>query len=212
MPVFKCFLSLLLSSLVLVLKGQCNGPFNGAANCDPNLSEIQVTGNSSIDFNFDSFQKINGGLVLNGVSVVRIKTFNNPALSCKWNLMMYISNGGGATPGNEWETLAQYGSGAAPAPLLDLIEVRVSNPCATPINNSNWQTFTASSGASLPIINDVLNYNPPGTCSGTQVNAAGSYLGNYGEYTFTIDYRITPGFVFQPGRYNLRITFCLSEM
>jgi hypothetical protein len=190
------------------------GPFNGATNCDPTASQIGITNSPDVEFNFDSFKDINGGIVLNGRTVVKVRAVNNPAQTCKWNLIMYVNNGGGVTPPSEWEELTVYGAGTAASPSLNLIEVRVSNACGTPINNSLWQSFAALNGSSINIINDVTNpgLNFPGFCNGSQVNTEGSHITNYGEYSFTIDYKIMPGFIYKPGRYNIKITFCLSEM
>lgn len=193
---------------------QCAGPFNGASNCDPNSSGISITNSPDIEFDFDSFGKINGGILLSGRSIVRITAANNPAQTCKWNLIMYVNNGSAIAPPNEWEELSVYGTGTALNPSLNLIEVRVNNICNTPQNNGIWQSFAANNGSSINIINDITNpgLNLAGNCNGSEVNTAGSFLTNYGEYTFTIDYKITPGFVHKPGRYSMRISFCLSEM
>ena len=56
-----------------------------------------------------------------------------------------------------------------------------------------------------------------GNCNASKVNSAGSYLNNPGEYTFIVDYKITPAagipsFPLSPGRYSANIKFCLSEM
>lgn len=128
---------------------------------------------------------------------------------------MYISNGGGTTPPAEWEALTAYGASTGTVPTLDLIEVRVSNYCATPLRNGQWQTFTLSAvPATVPcieIINDVLNFNLPGNCNGVQTNTQGDYLQNYGEYSFTVDYRIRPSKGMAAGRYVCKIIYCLSE-
>lgn len=197
----------------LNLASQCPGILNGAANCDPNASQLVIANSPNIEFNFDSFGKINGGMEMDGSSVIKIKANNNAGLSCKWNLIMYVSNDGGTTPPSEWSTLVNYGAGStANTPELDLIEIRVTNFCGTPINNGKWQSFTASTGSSINIINDVFNSNVAGLCNGSQTNAQGSFLSNYGEYSFTVDYRIKPGFIHEPGRYVMKIIYCLSEM
>ncbi len=194
------------------LSSQCNGPFNSASNCNPATSGISISNSPDIEFEFDSFSKINGGMVLSGRNIVKIKTVNNPAQTCKWNLIMYVNNGNSLISPAEWEELAFYGTGSAASPSLNLIEVRVSNACNTPQNNGIWQSFAALNGSSLNIINDITSLNLPGNCNGSQVNAAGSYLSSYGEYNFNIDYKISPGFIHKPGKYTLKISFCLSEM
>ncbi len=204
---------ILLACLVsLQSLGQCPGPVGGAANCDPALSQMIITNNPNVEFSFDSFGTISGGVELNGSSVIRIKAVNNPAATCKWNLKMYVYNGGGTTPPAEWETLTNYGATTGATPQLDLIQVRVTNFCGTPINNGQWQTFTPLNGSALDIINDVFNLNVAGACNGSQTNSQGSYLTNNGEFSFTIDYKIKPGYSFEPGRYVIKLVYCLSEM
>lgn len=195
------------------LAAQCPGITNGAANCDPNASQLIIANSPNIEFNFDSFGKISGGMEMDGSSVIKVIASNNAGLTCKWNLIMYVSNDGGTTPPAEWSTLTNYGSGSTSTnPELNLIEIRVTNFCGTPINNGVWQSFAALSGSSINIIHDVFNANLSGLCNGTQTNTEGSYLNNYGEYSFTVDYRIKPGFTHEPGRYVMKIMYCLSEM
>jgi len=197
------------------LSAQCPGPSGPTGICDPAQSQMLITNNPNIEFLFDSFGKINSGIELNGSSIIRIKALNNPGMTCKWNLKMYISNGGGTTPPAEWSALTNYGTSSGSEPTLDLIEVRVSNYCATPIANGQWQTFVLSgapsTSSSIDIINDILNLNLPGSCSMQQTNTEGSYLTNYGEYSFTVDYRIRPKKNTAPGRYVCKIIYCLSE-
>lgn len=193
------------------LRAQCPGPAGGAANCDPILSQMLITNNPNVEFSFDSFSKINSGIEINGSSIIRVKAVNNPSMTCKWSLIMYVYNTGGSAAPNEWTTLTNYGAISGIVPKLDLIEVKVTNACATPANSGQWQTFVPVNGASLPIINDIV-LNAPGSCSSSQpTNSEGSYLTNYAEYSFTIDYRLYPGLGMKAGRYNLKIVYCLSE-
>ena len=169
-----------------------------------------------VDFTFDSFSKINGGMQFYGSTQIKIITQNNPALICKWNLIMYVFNSGAPTPVNAFDEMALYGSGTGIQPTLNYIQVRVSNICGTPVNNGVWQTFAASNGAAIDIINNAV-LTLAGNCNASKVNSAGSYLNNPGEYTFIVDYKITPAagipsFPLSPGRYSANIKFCLSEM
>lgn len=194
---------------------QCIDPGTGTNSCDHSESKIILSTPPNIELIFDSFSSYNGGITLNGSSIVRLKVLRNYPLttdSCKWMLSMYVSNGGGVTPVTEWETLANYGSsGAGVIPNINLLEVRVSNGCQTPLNNGLWQRFDSISGDVIHVINS-STFTPAGTCGGQQVNGAGSYLTNYSEYSFTIDYRVRPGFLYRPGRYELSIKYCLTEM
>lgn len=211
-PVFKDIVKIIsfvfLICFVSKSYSQCGPP--PSANCQGiPASELMQTSAGNVDFTFDSFSKFNGGITMSGSTFLRLRVLpNNP--TCKWILRMYIDNNpGGGTPVNEWETLNTYGtSGITPA--LDLIEVKVYNSCNTPINSGVYQTFVPVNGSSIDIINDVLAINPAGSCI-TNVNGAGTYLTNYSEYNFTIDYRITPGLNFIPGMYQVSIKFCLVE-
>lgn len=211
--------TLICFSLILVfyrVQSQCPGPMGGASNCDPVLSEIQMNSPNLVDFTFDSFSKINGGMLFYGSTQIKITTVNNPALSCKWNLIMYVFNSGVPTPVNAFDELAQYGSGSGIQPTLNYIQIRVTNSCGTPLNNGLWQNFAAASGSAIDIINNAV-LTAAGNCNTSKVNTAGSYISNPGEYTFTIDYRIFPAagfpaFPLTPGRYSANIKFCLSEM
>lgn len=200
--------------VVQFLGAQCIGPFNGATNCEPSQSQLSIVNSTDIEFTFDSFGEVFSGIVRSGQTIVRVKAVNNPSATCKWNLIMYVNNASASTPNTEWEKLNAYGSSTAASPSLNLIQVRVSNACGTPQQNGVWQSFVALNASPIVIIQDLSSpgLNLPGSCSGQQVNTAGSYLTNYSEYTFTIDYKIAPGFIYAPGRYTLRISFCLSEM
>jgi len=194
----------------------CIGPLN--VNCTAGTSSISISSvsgtNQNLNFDFDSFSKINAGIVQYGSSIIKIKTFEAVAGSCNWTLKMNVSSAAAAA---EWETLTNYGSSSGVIPPLNLIEVRVTNGCGTPLNNGAWQTFAilpifAPQGTSLDIINNAAITNSLSICPTTQINGAGSYLTNYNAYTFTVDYRIIlAGFTYRPGRYTLKIEYCLSE-
>jgi hypothetical protein len=174
-------------------------------------SEIVMTTPLNYNFTFDNFGSYNGGITYTGATVLKIKTRDlSPADVCHWRLKMHIHTN--HTSGTSWDTTAVYGSGDAGVyPPLDLLSVRVYNACGTPFNNLVMQNFPNANDAELVIIDDAVLNLPGPPCSGEQVNAAGSYLSNYGEYTFNIDYRIKPGTVYTPGRYEISVWFCLSE-
>lgn len=195
---------------------------SASTECDANPSNSALVMNTTTnkEFIFDSFSKYSGGLTLNGSTILKVKVADNPALSgtCKWKLQMVVSNG--TSPDDtEWETMTSYGSGSSGTkPTLDILQVRVDNGCHTPQNAGVYITpFTTSlsPGNTVDIINTaVLTVNPAAgaACSGGQTNGVGTYLGlDYSEFSFTIDYRIKPGFDYLPGRYEIGIKFCLTE-
>lgn len=185
---------------------QCGPP--ATANCQGiPFSELIRSTPGNIDFTFDNFSKYNGGVTISGATLLRLKVLGNNA-SCKWVLRMYIDNNGAPTPANEWETSLPY-STSGDKPTLDLIQVKIYNGCNTPINSGVYQNFAPATGAFIDIINDVA-LNVAGSCT-TNVNGAGSYLTNYNEFSFTVDYRIVPGLTYAAGMYTLNIRFCLVE-
>jgi hypothetical protein len=197
----------LFSSSHYKIFSQCDIPI--VFNCDVVQSDILLSTPTNLDLIFDSFSEYQGGITLNGSSIIKLKLVDNPALTCKWKLTMYAINN--ALPAsNDWERTATFGSGSGLNPQCDILQVKVSNACSNATNNGIWQTFPLVSPSSLDIINSVA-LTPAGPCAATQTNGAGSYLTNYNEFSFTLDYRIVPGLTFMPGRYELKVKFCLTE-
>ncbi|HNQ13564.1 MAG TPA: hypothetical protein PKM16_10190 [Bacteroidia bacterium] len=189
----------------------CGAPIT--ANCNPYPDNEMLIASNNTEFIFDSFTDYLGGITLSGSTTLRLKV-DSGNVNCKWKLAMIIDNNpGGGTPATDWETLNTYGSSGT-VPTLDAIEVKVYNGCNTPINNNVYQTFfPALNGSNIDIINDVMLNTASTPCvPGVQVNSLGSYITNYNEFTFQIDYRVKPGFVFNPGIYALKISFCLVEI
>jgi hypothetical protein len=168
------------------------------------------------DFIFDSFSKWKSGITINGGTVIKVIAIQDAAPGatvCDWKLRMRV-NSSGAT-GDEWETLDSYGSTGGVKPSVVNLQVRISNGCNSPQNSGSWQTFSGD----MAII-DIVNPSPSNTTNlgnvscGGETNGAGSYLGvDYNEFVFTIDYRIVPdvGFNLAPGRYEVKLDFCISQ-
>jgi hypothetical protein len=192
----------------VTLNAQCGPPVT--ANCQGiPASGLTLSTPGNVNFVFDSFDKIKAGITISGSTILRLKVTPNNA-ACKWALRVFIDNNpGGGTPASEWEKLSIYGSAIGNKPKLNLLQVRVYNGCNTPINSGVYQTFAAADGSFIDIV-DGLALTPAGSCT-TNVNGAGSYLTNYNEYNFTIDYRLIPGMVMTPGYYQVSLRFCLVE-
>ena len=211
MGIKKAYLILCCATVFLAatisVNAQCGPP--AASNCKAiPASNMFIAGNINLDFIFDSFSKYTSGITISGATQLRLTVLPNNA-SCKWKLRVYIDNNPSApTPLNEWETLNSYG-GSGNTPLIDLMEVRIYNGCNTPINSGIYQNFTPVNGSFIDIINDIV-LNPAGACI-ANVNGSGSYLTNYKEYSFTIDYRLHPGLQYKAGAYQLTLRFCLVE-
>lgn len=177
----------------------------GSVSIDPNTA-------ATANLVFDTFSDYQGGVTINSVATVRVRVEDQaiPDPDCRWFLYMEVYNNPGAgTPAGEWETLFQYGAGTAPTPDIDILQVRVRNACQTAPIDGVFQNFN-NDGDILDIIADLLPLTPAGSCA-QNVNGPGDYLTNYNEYTFTIDIRVTPGFLFSPGIYELGVKFHLEE-
>ena len=191
----------------------CTNPVtSNCADAIAGTSKFLMSTPGNVDFEFSDMQKYVAGITHSGSTQLRLKIDEIIAGDCKWRLMMYIDNNG-YLPNNEWEPLTFYGSSGT-APQLNLIQVKVYNGCGTPLNSGVYQIFAGNVNYALleiiPALSDPRNL--PGTCSGTQVNAPGSYLTDYNEYNFNIDYRILPGYSLRPGAYQIKINFCLVEV
>lgn len=187
-----------------------SGFLSHAQFCD--LVSLSFNGQTNIDFTFDTFSKYLGGITQNGVTRLRVTVDNsinnNPA--CRWNLVIYVDNGNGSTPNTEWESLfTQSVSGNVPA--IDLLQLRVSNRCNTPLVGNQYINAPLNAGTPIMIIrNDGITV-PAGSCV-TNVNGPGNSTSNYNEYTFDIDYRLIPGVGLKSGIYQLRIKYLLTEI
>jgi len=175
---------------------------------------VELTPNTPVQalFSFDEFRDYQGGLILSNVATLRlnIEDLAIPDPDCSWSLSVLVDNNpSSGTPAAEWEELSPYGFGAGNNPTLDILEMRVRNNCQTSPLNGTFMNFT-NHGDILDIIEAALPVTPAGSCT-TNVNGVGSYLTNPGEYTFNLDLRITPGFVFDPGIYMITLRFNLEE-
>jgi hypothetical protein len=175
--------------------------------------DITPDAGSQTDFVFDSFNKYISGITFHGVANVDIKVDDqlpaNP--NCKWMLSMEVENNpSGGTNADEWETLTQYGIGGIDVPKIDILDVRVTNNCSTSPVDGVYQSFTLA-GDQIEIIENTGIRINAGSCT-TNVNGPGSYLTNYDEFHFQIDFKITPGFSYNAGIYQLQVKFILLEV
>jgi len=171
-------------------------------------SEIVMSTPTNFTFTFDNFSSYIGGITLTGATILKIKTQSNPGDTCHWKLRMYVHTS--AVSGTDWHGTAYGPAGGGTIPKLDLLSVRVYNYCGTAYHNSVLQNFHNFNDDFIDIIDDVALHFP-GTCNGTETNTAGSYLTNYGEYSFNVDYIIKPGVGYIPGYYDISVKFCLTE-
>ncbi|MGP8216181.1 MAG: hypothetical protein ACLQQ4_11490 [Bacteroidia bacterium] len=205
--------------------GQCTSynPWQPLTSCGPEYhcdcdaypkNGLVMENSPNINFDFEKMSDYTGGITLGGATIVHIRMSNvNAACAdgfpCKWRLVMYVDNFGAPANAKQWDKTATYGTGGGSTPSISLLQVRVYNGCNTPLCE-DFQPFTAEDGAAIDIVRSTA-LNSAGGCSGTNVNGTGSYLTDYNEFTFTVDYRIVPGYDLAPGNYQLMIHFCLVE-
>lgn len=177
----------------------------------------QQAGGSMLEFVFDELSDYTAGKTLYGTSILRVTATDTTGVDgdCAWKLRMIVNNGGAPTPDAEWLQSASYGTSGAQVPIA-LLEVRVTNNCATSPINGTFQTFQlAENGGEIVIIDNGSFVNLAGSgggCGGNgQTNSVGSYLTSFGEFAFIIDYRLRPFFNYAPGKYELNVKFCISE-
>lgn len=178
-------------------------------------ADVDIVSNAGdqADFVFNSFSKYIAGITYYGIANVDVKVDDqvpsNP--DCKWMLTMSVENNpSSGTAADEWETLATYGTGSSSSPKINILEVRVTNGCSTSPIDGIYQNFNVT-GDLIDIIENTGIVISAGSCT-TNVNGPGNYLINYDEYHFQIDFRIIPGFNFDPGIYQLQVKFNLSEV
>lgn len=210
----KIFIIFTIITLAYNAKSQNCIP-TGAGNCQdvtlPGTSRfIQTPSPNNVDFVFDNLSKYLGGIIYSGSTVLKLEINQNNA-ACQWRLIMYIDNNGAL--GNNWDG-SPYNPLATGGiiPTIDLLEVKIYNNCNTSTIDRIYQSFPAIL-TDIDIINDAVQ-NFPANCNNAEVNTAGSYITNYGEYTFTVDYRIKfdiSTLFLRPGNYNLTLKFCLVE-
>jgi hypothetical protein len=214
MTLYGKIILLILSNLIAIcVQSQtCSNPITtNCADAIAGTSKFLMSTSTNVDFVFSDMQKYVSGITHSGSTQLRLKIDEIVVGSCKWKLMMYIDNNG-HLPNNEWEPISYYGS-SGNNPELNLIEVKVYNGCGTPLNSGIYQIFAGNVNYDiLDIIPNIPLRNMPGPCNGTNINGPGSYLTDYNEYNFNIDYRILPGFSLRTGVYQIKINFCLVEV
>jgi len=173
---------------------------------------VPSTGEQS-DFVFDSFGKYLGGITYHGAVKINVEVDDQapPNPNCKWMLTMSVENNPSSGSADaEWETLTTYGAGNADPPKIDILELRITNGCSTSPIDGVFQSFSVH-GDYYEIIENTGIAIHAGSCV-TNVNGPGSFLTNYDEFSFMVDFRITPGYNFEPGIYQLQIKFELVEV
>lgn len=199
----------IISIIILV----CTSSLQAQVHCDGLQLILEDQGNS--DFLVDNFSTYAAGVPR--TTVARLKVIvedKSPSLNtCSWSLVMSIDNNGG--PITEWEELNLYSNGLGINPITEILEIKISNDCATSDIDGVFVNFPDVTAINIkdiiaPIVN-AADINLPGVCGTKNVNGPGSYLSNYQEFTFKIEVRIKPGMSYNPGKYGLKLNFRLQE-
>lgn len=166
-----------------------------------------------VNLQFTTFSDYASGITINGAATLKIRVEDKaiPDPDCRWFLTMEVDNNpGGGTAVADWETLSQFGTGTAPEPTIDILEIRISNGCSTSPIDGVYSSYFNNHGDIQDIIADLLPRINAGSCV-ANVNGPGDYISNYNEYTFRVDVRVRPNLDFQPGIYQLNLRFHLEE-
>ena len=205
----KSFITSIIGTfIVLLFSAQCGWSQIVCADVDIVPSTAEQS-----DFVFDSFGKYIGGITYHGAVKINVEVDDQapPNPNCKWMLTMSVENNpSSGTGANEWETLTTYGGGNDDPPQIKILELRITNGCSTSPIDGVFQSFTVD-GDYWEIIENTGIRIDAGSCI-TNVNGPGSYLSNYEEFSFMVDFRITPGYNNDPGIYQLQIKFELVEV
>lgn len=197
--------------ILLLISLLTSGVLYGQIHCG--AVSIEPSDPVSLNLSFSSFQEYVNGITVYGVARIKIRVEDKviPDPDCRWFLTMEVNNNPGAgTAAADWETLGTYGVGPANPPEIDILEVRISNACATSPINGTFASYFSTSGDIQDIIANLLPRKNAGACS-DNVNGPGDFLSNYNEYTFQVDIRVKPDLDFKPGVYQLNLKFHLEE-
>jgi len=157
------------------------------------------------DFVFDDFKKFLNGITYSAATTLKL---NIAGPACRWKLHIYIDNIGSVNP-DEWILNNAYGAGTAPIPDLDILDIRITNECNTPIP-VGFNSIPDRTQMIAVIDNNFAPDANAGDCN-TNVNGQGDFLSNYREFHFKIDYKVTPGLNTRPGNYQVVVRYCLTE-
>lgn len=188
----------------------------------------------NVTFTFDNFGEYLAGISQYGATTLRLTIVDGTGLpgpcpggGCRWTLHIMVDNSANivppaAAPG-EWAKLVLYGTpGSGTIPTINpFLQMRVRNACNTSETQTGFVTIASTANFRCIIDNNctsgtvpdngVYPDKPAGSCT-VNVNEAGSYLTNPGEYTFIIDYQVKlPTLTYQAGQYQLMVKYCLRN-
>jgi hypothetical protein len=182
-------------------------------------SEIPI----SIDFTFDNMSDyVSGKTIAGRVQLKIVATDGVISPPCIWGLKMRVENTGSLpVPAlTDWANMVNYGLNGT-VPPIDLLWARAYNACNTPINDVFVQfgPLPGEHKDEILIIDDIAAHVAVNPCpaalplNNDQVNTAGSYLTNYSQFVFNIDFKVKPNLTLnnRPGKYELKVYFYLYE-
>jgi hypothetical protein len=156
-----------------------------------------------LDFTFNSIEKY-----VNGITIPHALELNINTIGAEWDLYIGATS---VTPG-AFNVVNSYSNTGISPPPVSIIQARVYNSSNTPTSGSGFFPLT---DIASPVYIIGSNANDAtvncGDANPTGTNAPGSYLSDPECYKLKVDLKLTPGLIYRPGLYTLRIDFILIE-
>ena len=157
-----------------------------------------LTTSPNISFDFNTVQEYEAGIARFNACVLNIE-----AVGTEWDL--YV--GATTSVAGQWDVTTNYSTSGS-LPTVDMVQVKLRNSNNTslvagffPLQDILTPTYIIGSSANDATV----------ACPAAGTNTAGSYLTSPGCYLFHVDLKITPGFIYRPGLYTLRIDYIIIE-
>ena len=156
-----------------------------------------------LEFNFNSIDKYVKGITKPGAMELNVT-----ATGSEWDLYIGVSTAVAGT----MNVVSTYSSTGDAQPPVSLVQARVYNTNSTPLTGAGFfnlndiatPVYIIGSSGNDGAVNcgDAI---PAGT------NQPGSYLTDPECYRFRVDLKVTPGLIYRPGLYTMRVDFILIE-
>jgi len=157
----------------------------------------------SVDFTFNTIEKC-----INGITMPHALDLNVNVTGGEWDLYIGTTTTGAGT----WNLSTSYSSTGIATPPVSILQARVYNPNNTSLTGGGF--FPLSDIATPTYMIGSLSNDPSVGCgdpSPVGTNQAGSYTSDPSCYRFRVDLKLTPGLIYRPGLYTLRVDFILIE-
>jgi hypothetical protein len=166
---------------------------------------IDLTTPSTVEFAFNTINKLQYGIVLPNAIVLNIE-----ATGGQWDL--YV--GSVTTIAGTWDNAQYYTTSGNGAPPVNLLQMRVHNLSNTP-QMSGYVPVQDIATSTLDIIGNHLNAPDVAINCGDIIpvgtNTPGSYTTDPQCYQFRVDLKMAPGTIYRPGLYTLQLEYIIAE-